>query len=194
MLYADGQKIAKKLSVQISKETSSLKSLLRDYNACNAVGGDTSYEAITISVALDSSVIEEKLRAFGSWNTAVATGEKRLIIDSYLRLCRSREELSMLKEEVANLVACYEEKKKSIAERVDQLSNSNDPYEKGAVAMLNCLLTHNDVLLKESYTVKELLVNSAAGGDLSTAQLDQGNDDSDAYDSDNSDCGDFDDD
>lgn len=56
----DGQKIAKKLSVQISKETNSLKSLLLEYNAC--ISADST---ISVAEALDPPTIEEKLRELG---------------------------------------------------------------------------------------------------------------------------------
>lgn len=123
ILYIDGQKIAKKLCTQISRETKSLKSLLREYNACDYVS-DTSLlnDSVTISEALEPSLIEVRLKGFGSWYNTVATGKKRQIIYAYLGLCRSTEEISILKQESRNLVVFYEMKRTSILEKLTTFS------------------------------------------------------------------------
>ena len=56
------------------------------------------------------SVLEARLQTSGTW-CSLAGGEKREIIDSYLVLCRCKEELSMLQEDVDNVVVYYESKK-----------------------------------------------------------------------------------
>ena len=50
---ADGQKIAKKLSLQISKETKKIKELLPEFNACHVVV--SKHEPLQLQEVLDSS-------------------------------------------------------------------------------------------------------------------------------------------
>ena len=42
MYFLDGQKISKKLSLQISKETKKIRELLPEYNACTNVSSECS--------------------------------------------------------------------------------------------------------------------------------------------------------
>lgn len=51
----DGQNIAKKLAVQILRETKKVKSLLPEYNACQVVIGEEN--AIHMKEALDLSLL-----------------------------------------------------------------------------------------------------------------------------------------
>ena len=57
----DGQKIAKKLSQQLSKETNAIKILLQEHNACS----NESCDEMTLSDAMDPSVIATKLEQVG---------------------------------------------------------------------------------------------------------------------------------
>ena len=116
-------KIAKKLCNQITKETKSLKALLYKYNAFDEVPN------ITLAEAQDPLRIEERLRDFGCWHSSVlATGKKRQIIDAYLSLCRSNEELFMLEEEAASMTTYYEKRKISIIAVMTRLSSEINPY------------------------------------------------------------------
>ncbi len=127
-----------------------MQSLLGKYNACDS---DEDASDLTIAEALDPANIEERLKAFGCLYAAVATGRKRQIIDAYLRLCRSNEELSMLKEDTSNMCIYYEERKKCITDQLRDQSNS-DSFSRGARAMLlGCIERH----LQDSYEVKDLL-------------------------------------
>ena len=62
----DGQKIAKKLCLQIKKETKSIKSLLKEYQSCQAIsagpGGSSSGSELTCSFD-EASIIEAKLQS-----------------------------------------------------------------------------------------------------------------------------------
>ena len=95
--YVDGQKIATKLSKQITKETNNLKSLRHDYNAC--LSQDDSSGIIAIEKVLDPVKLEDWLRALGVWCLGTVP-EKIEVMDSYLMLCRSKEEQAMLKDGV----------------------------------------------------------------------------------------------
>lgn len=156
IVCTDGQKIAKKLCKQISKETKTLKALLHDYNACGST------DSLTLSEALDPPTIEAKLTGSGAWHATVATGKKRQIIDAYLGLCRSNEELSLLKQEATNLLHSYEGVKKFIVEKLLDLSkHTSDPYSRGTAAMLNLVLKRHEVMLKQANILHNALNSSA---------------------------------
>ena len=70
--WVDGQKIAKKLSVQITKEGRNIRGLLEKYSVVSA--GDKS-QALTLQEALDPELVESRLQAKGSY-TAIASGER----------------------------------------------------------------------------------------------------------------------
>ena len=94
-----GQKIAKKLSTQVSKETRVLKALLQEYNACQAILTGN-YSGLTLMDALDSStlahILHPKLCAY--------TPGKQEIINAYLIMTRSIEEIEMLQSEMQNII------------------------------------------------------------------------------------------
>jgi len=62
LIPVDGQKIAKKLSVQISKETKKIESLLPEYNACQVVIGGDSAPLLLLEEALDPSLLAAVLK------------------------------------------------------------------------------------------------------------------------------------
>ena len=107
----DGQKIAKKLSQQLSKETNAIKTLLQEHNACS----NESCDEMTLSDAMDPSVIATKLEQVGlATPTGISSGKKREVIDAYLLVCRSSEEISMLEKEMHSIIHYYEERENVI--------------------------------------------------------------------------------
>ena len=72
----DGQKIAKKLSQQITKETSSMKRLLSEYNSICCT--PDAYDFLSFSEALSNGVIEGRLNGFGSSCSYLMTGSRLL--------------------------------------------------------------------------------------------------------------------
>lgn len=151
--HIDGQKIAKKLCVQISKETRIIKSLLEDYHACQS-NMEVSCDFIALSDALNPSIVGDKLQVAGVW-CSIASGDRRAIIDAYLTLCRSKEEIAMLTEKARNVTVYYEQQKKAVLKELDGLSDNVDSYSRGATAMLHQLRAKIDKLLEQSYhTVK----------------------------------------
>ena len=120
--HTEGQKIAKKLSTQISKEGKSIRSLLEEYNACRLTS-DTDSAEFTISDVFDPSILESKLQSLGIWCSS-ASGERREIIDSYLILCRCKEEIAMLQEDAKNVVSYYENRRKVLHEEIRRQSSN----------------------------------------------------------------------
>ena len=122
-----------------------LRSLLEDYKACLSV--DDSSEAVTMTEALDPTSLEQRLQALGVWCQGTVNREKRDLMDSYLMLSRSNEDLCMLKEEASNVIQYYDKKKKLLLRVLD-------------VALLHGMLTEMSKSLQEAHKV----VNSMCGG------------------------------
>lgn len=89
MCFADGQKIAKKLSIQISKETNNIKSLLEDG------------KLLSIPEALDPSTYSTIL------STPHFSESKQQLIEAFLMMKRSTEEIIILRTEMKNTAHYY---------------------------------------------------------------------------------------
>lgn len=150
-----------------------IKSLLREYNAvCRS---SKLNDAITMAEALDPASIEERLKGLGSRYTTIATGKKRQVIDAYLGLCRSEEELQMLKNEAKNILYYYEERGKCIAMKLGELSANDDLFSRGASAMLKQMLARNNILLEQGHVLNDAMTKKL----VTTSPSDSDSDDSD---------------
>lgn len=150
----DGQKIAKKLSAQISKESNAIRSLLDHYNACNTTGSHQ--VSLSMSDILNPSHLEGQLQSLGTW-CSLAVGENREVVDSHLTLCRSNEELSMLKEDVHNCITYYRHREEVISQKIKQFSLQASPFNRGATALLHNALMENSRQLTEFVHAKEII-------------------------------------
>ena len=110
-IIVDGQRIAKKLSSQIAKETKIIRGLLDEYCVCQA--GDTSH-VLSLQDALDPHLVGSRLQQMGIFCSTIASGQKREVIDCYLSLCRSKEEIVMLKQEAEYLVLYYKKMQQTL--------------------------------------------------------------------------------
>ena len=131
---SEGQKIAKKLSQQLSKETSSIKCLLDEYNGRCATS--KAYDFLTMSEALSKGVIEGRLQGLGTSYSSIATGSKREIIDAYLMLTRVMEEIQMLQKEIENMLNYYSRREKCILLKLTELSD--DQHRRLLEELLAC--------------------------------------------------------
>ena len=96
--YLGGQKIAKRLSGQILKETKKIKALLLDYNICP-------FEVeISTEETFDPSVLSSKLESTLRSRSSVV---KQDIIQASLLIQRSEEEIAMLQNEIENTLTFY---------------------------------------------------------------------------------------
>ena len=103
LYFLDGQKIAKKLSIQISKESNKLKELRHEFNAIRTVNGDSMVELKDI---FDSA----KLLAILSTVTSSLLHQSentRKAIDLYLTIQRNKEEITLIRNEVGNMTTYY---------------------------------------------------------------------------------------
>ena len=103
LLHADGQKIAKKLSCQVTSETKRLRTLLEEYNICLLVVSSSSIQ-ITLDEALDPEVLSSKLHA-----DTTSSKPHQDILEAYLQMKRSNEEIVLLESEMENTIHFYAE-------------------------------------------------------------------------------------
>ena len=97
---------------------------------------------------LDPSHLEGQLQRLGTW-CSLGVGEKCEILDSHLTLCRSNEELSMLKDGVHNCITYYRHRKEVISQKIQEFSHQASPFNKGATALLHNVLTEHSRQLTE---------------------------------------------
>lgn len=140
--HADGQKIAKKLSTQISKETLKIKALVQEYNACQSVTGHTN--CLTLADALDSSTLAKILQP----KLCEITPHRQELINAHCMLKRSSEEIQMLKSDMAHTVQYYENRKSVIMNTVTSIDQEH-AYDRGARALLLSLLQATDLQVEK---------------------------------------------
>lgn len=138
------KKIAKKLSRQVTNETKRLTTLLEEYNICQSIISSSSTQ-ITLDEALDSAVLSSKLHT----DTTLSKPQQD-IIEAYLQMKRSNEEIVLLENEMVNTIQFYAEQRKSLLMLIDrmkqaQISESN-PFNRGAIALLHSLFWRRDKL------------------------------------------------
>lgn len=138
-LYVDGQKIAKRLSSGISKETQKVKELLEEYNAtCAHINEYYCPQVICNVLQTDSdfwrSVSDSQETKGVPWDT------QRDIIQAFLMMKRSEEELKLLIDAMQNILAYWSDRMKSILVAIEELQNLTDQFSIGAVSCLKQLL------------------------------------------------------
>ena len=116
----DGQKIAKRLSASITKETSTARKLLEEYNVAAAQVKET-YIPLTEDEVLNSwqpAVESSKL----PWNT------NKDITSAYLLMQRTEEELRLLKEEMQNVLTYCRQSKEAVTRQIDLIQSDEEQY------------------------------------------------------------------
>ena len=174
VIMADGQKIAKKLSVQITKETQKLKVLLREYNSfCNAAGEDG--DRLSIADAVDSVRLAQILTP----RSRCYSEKKEELIEAYLLLCRSSEELDMLRCDMQNAINYYENRVKVLETTIEGQLEVPQQCKRGACALLLGLLqdTQTELTkLRKLFSEEELHPHPESDSDFSSD--DESDDDS----------------
>ena len=137
--------------------------MLEEYQACQS-GPNPSLtsDPITLSEALDPSLVESRLCEVGSFCASVAYGKKREIIDSYLSLCQSKEEIYMLKQEAQNVVSYYRQRKEILLKELESRSSDSNLFNRGSAVLLHSLLTKTDVLFEKSNQILQVMLEEAA--------------------------------
>ena len=107
----DGQKIAKKLSIQITKETKQLQELVQEYNAYLTLCSNTHLQPITdMQEAKDPSMLQSKVTSTAvlhKHHGTLSSAKKLDIINAHLMVARAKEEMLLLKAEMFNTIMYY---------------------------------------------------------------------------------------
>ena len=130
LVYIDGQKIAKRLSGQILKETKRIKTLLLNYSVC------PSKVELSIKEALDPSVLSIKLDHRSKSKTMAV---KQDLLQARLLIQRSQEEIDMIQCELHNTLAFFQRKKDTIDTEIVKLKLFNNDFARGSIALLQHL-------------------------------------------------------
>ncbi len=123
----------------------SLKSLLEDYNSCLE---DSSKDVLSLDEVLDVAALEAKLQDLGVWCQKTMP-EKREVMDAYLLLCRSQEEILMLTEDIQNVISFYNSKASCIIQ-IQGRVEPNTPYNRGIKSLLHSLWLDVSSLLERA--------------------------------------------
>lgn len=145
-MSTDGQKIAKRLCSQITKETRTVQHILGEYNAIL----ENPMDAISAVDALDPSKLKCQLQLLGIRATGSQLEERREIIQAFLCYKRSLEEIDLLKEDINNVVTYYEAVKSTVVCEIDLLEKRVDPISRGMKALLHHFLADLEQRLRES--------------------------------------------
>ncbi len=111
---------------------------------------------ISLSDALNPSFVRTLLASFSDVPTTV-TADKLEAIQAYLMASRSREEVSMLREDVVNIVSYYDKKKEVLRCAAFSLVSNSDPYSRGSLSLLRkCEQNFDRLLTKASLTLEKM--------------------------------------
>lgn len=131
---------------------------MEEYHACQCVN-EYPADDITLSEALDPLTIGARLQSLGVWTATVASGKKQEVLQAYLALSRSKEEVAMLENEARNIVNYYERRKKVVIEEIESHSLKFDSLSRGTTALLYFFLAKINNLLEQGYVTLQVMTN-----------------------------------
>lgn len=173
--YTDGQKIAKRLSSSITKETKKAKELLMEYNEtssqldiCREHSPLQLQEVLPINSELwQSSPLPECMTS-----RSVPWHSKREIIQAFLLKQRCEEELQLLEDAMRNVLEYWSNRIAAITGEIEQLQENDDglaQFNIGAINSLKHLLWESELQISKAVAsfrniivVDHLLVDTAA--------------------------------
>ena len=133
----------------MTNETKKLRTLLEEYNICQLIVNGTSTQ-ITLDDALDPTALSSKL---GVHADTPLSKPHQDIIEAYLQMKRSNEEIVLLEKEMANTIQFYAEQQKSLLTLIDQMKQAqtqeSNSFSRGAIALLHGLFRRRDKLYQE---------------------------------------------
>ena len=149
-MFIDGQKIAKKLSKQISKITSSIRHILSQYNEMALKNKEA---GISLSNALDlNSAIWCSQLSVADTNIPIEL--KHSIVQSILEVRRSNEELDLVKEEMRSVINCYEQNISKIDETIALIKMKEaNAVNQGSISLLIRLRWTSEMMLDKAKSV-----------------------------------------
>ena len=135
----DGQKIAKRLATNIAKETRTVKKLLEDYNIASSVV-TASFTPYTLNDILSPESNFWQRLTFNPHCKEIPWNVQKDIMSAYVLIKRTEEELSLLSEEMENVLLYCIQRKECILHQLDSIKNNESQYTKGITSLLHKLL------------------------------------------------------
>ena len=135
----DGQKIAKRLAINIAKETKTVKKLLEDYNIASSVV-TASFTPHTLSDILSPESNFWQGLTFSTHCKDIPWNVQKDIMSAYVLIKRTEEELSLLNEEMENVLSYCIQHKECILHQLDGIKNNESQYTNGIISLLHKLL------------------------------------------------------
>ena len=137
----DGQKIAKKLSTSISKETRAAKRLLDEYVAA-AYEIDKSKPLPSVQEVLSLNSDFWMSRHHVSTSDSIPWKTKEELVQTYLLIKRCEEEKSMLTADMISTLKYWQNHVNSVTSRLEGIGDQKTQYEHG----LQCVLQRSLLL------------------------------------------------
>lgn len=119
--------------------------MLQEYNACQDIATNGNHTTLALADILDSATLAQIVHP----NLGAYTLDKRELIDTYVMLKRSSEEVQLLECEMSNTICYYEHRSNVISKAVGKFSDSESAYDRGACAVLLDLLQATDQQLNK---------------------------------------------
>lgn len=149
-VHADGQKIAKKLSVGITRETKRVKQLLVEYNGvCDELHHQ---QFATLSdVLLPSSDFWTSTTIFDHGESSqVPFKVRREIVQHFLLLKRSEEEKQLLSADMYATMTYWLRRIECISKQMSNISSAVDQFSRGATCLLQQLKWSAELQLRSA--------------------------------------------
>ena len=130
--HADGQKIAKRLSVQIGMEMKKISSICKPYSTLFANSESDNQYPLQLSTVLDPSstfwVSADKDQSPNSPSIFL----KQSIVQNYLLVQRNSEELKLLDQDMHNTLLYFKQRAICLKTKIEHLSEEQTCFSKGA--------------------------------------------------------------
>lgn len=126
-MYSDGQKIAKKLSKSITKETVKARKLLDEFNVSSSQI-DSNFSPVMLGEVLTPT--SKFWQCPHQQSEQIPLSVKRDIIEAYLLQKRCEEELLLLQSEMQNVIDYYNEKEKKINAALHAICNGESKFNR----------------------------------------------------------------
>ena len=139
LCHADGQKIAKKLSRGISKETNRARQFVDEYNAILQAEGCFTPVPVSEALSLSSKFWYDEGMQKGCKKVPLSIQKE--IIDAYLRTKCTNEEIKLVEQEMRNVIHYLHRKIETITNQNNTYQKCDeDMFNKGAIFLLHKLL------------------------------------------------------
>ena len=149
------RKLPRNFLCSCPKKTKKIKALLPEFNACQSIIEGRS--TLTLDEALDPSKLSVLLQPNASRFPSKCRQE---LIDAYIMVKRTTEEIEMLESEMRNTKQYYVDRKSTLQTIIESFSQKGDAFSRGAVAFLRNLETEANIRIREC---TELFVPSDQG-------------------------------